>query len=171
MFCHKCGKKLHNEAQYCSFCGEAIINHTKEDNKIEMDNNTSTETEKKPASINYSNKNNETSDEPASIKDKIFKAISFIITLICFAIASVFGKAAAHDPSFQRILQYVIPGLLTGGSCAIIAIFINSRLYSNKVKYKWACVLICALVGALFGIYAAILSAVIFGLIMYFSSK
>ena len=171
MFCHKCGKKLHDESQYCSFCGEAVIKHPKEDSKIEISNNTSIETEKITPPSNYNNNNNEEPNKSSSIKEKIFKAINFIITLICFAIASVFGKAAAHDPSFNRIIQYVMSGLLTGILCAIVVIYINSRLYSNKVKCKLACVVSCALIGALFGIYAAILVAIIFGITMYFISK
>lgn len=179
MFCHKCGKKLHNKAEYCSFCGEAVIKHTQEDNKsearegneIEIDNSISMKAKENSSFSGYSNGNGENTDKLSGIKEKIFNVMSFIITLIFFAIASAIGKSIVHDSSFMRILQYIVPGLLTGVLCAIIVIFINSKLYSNKVRYKWACVLICALVGALFGIYGAILVSVLFGVIMYFISK
>ena len=175
MFCHKCGKELLNDAQFCSYCGTKIeIPISNNDTNIKLNSPMIADENIDMKEIHTSNNNQNEKRDNTKLEwlwNKIKSGSSILLLVLCLAFSKVVGRMIASDRNTMRFLSYAIPGLLCGVLFGIIpyVVLIKCTSFEKKKSYLVMILLgggIAGLIGGLmFSVpYAVILSVIIFAL-------
>ena len=157
MFCEKCGKELHVNARFCSYCGVKVERYDegKSDN-ISPDRNDATAC----------------TDSSASIGKKCLRGLGTVVGVFFFLLAATIGKLIVHDPSVVRVLSYILPGVLVGCFFSLIAHLVYGK-YSNSSKtiIKIMIWVVPLIVGAIVGVYGAGICGILLTIVLFLTLK
>lgn len=147
MFCHKCGHKLIDGSEYCSYCGTKI-DTTGNDIECSDENFTATNggttipvqeviCEPRTLRDGYALKSednastNKKFDLKAKIADKAVAIVSFMVMIFLVAFFRVFGKMLYSNP----YIAYLYPSIMVGALAAGIIYLILGCLNYFKTKF------------------------------------
>lgn len=150
MFCHKCGHKLIDGSEYCSYCGTKI-DTTGNDIECSDENCTVTNAgttvpvqevicEPRTLRDGYALKSEETSanvpinkksDLKEKIADKAVTVVSFMVMILLAAFFRVFGKMLYSNSD----IAYLYPSIMVGAMAAGIIYLILGCLNYFKTKF------------------------------------
>ena len=158
MFCEKCGKELHKDASFCSYCGAKVERYD------EVKHNT--------ISIERNDAADCADSSSQSIFKKILSGLGTVVSLFIFLLAATIGKQIVHDPSAVRVLSYVLPGVLVGGVFSLIAHFIYGKYSDNtKTSVKLMIWIIPLVAGVIVGVYGAAICGILLVIGLFATSK
>lgn len=158
MFCEKCGKELHVDASFCSYCGAKVERHDegKSDN-ISSDRDDATAC---------------TDSSSSSIGKKVLRGLGTVVGVFFFLLAATIGKLIVHDPSVVRVLSYILPGVLVGCVFSLIAHLVYGK-YSNSSKtiIKIMIWIVPLTAGVIMGVYGAGICGILLTVVLFFTLK
>lgn len=147
MFCHKCGHKLIDGSEYCSYCGTKI-DTTGNDIECADENFTTTNAgttvpvqevicEPRTLRDGYALKSednastNKKSDLKEKIADKAVAIVSFTVMILLAVFSRVFGKMLYSNSD----IAYLYPSIMVGALAAGIIYLILGCLNYFKTKF------------------------------------
>ena len=112
MYCHKCGKQLLPDADFCSYCGTKTPFHSEQiqdDSQGEAVDEKSTSSDLEEPHITDSIELNdsdegETDDDNKESGTFLGKVIYIVITLIALAFVKAIAKSVVRDQNTLRVL-------------------------------------------------------------------
>lgn len=182
MYCHKCGKQLFQNAEYCSYCGTktpVCSEQAQEDfqsNTVkEHDNSLDSEEIHATDAVKSSDSDEKHNDDDDDEKPTTFlsKAIYVIVTLIALTFIKVVTRSIIHDNNALQVLSYAVPGFICGIVIGIVAyiILIKCSDIDNKVWHIAVILGVSGIMGLIGGIPFAIGGSVISSIIIFIVAK
>lgn len=182
MFCYRCGHKLRDDADYCSFCGTPV-DKTEETSPLKdcqcqsnpsKDDMVDTITDDKNDKTNLPPQKTDVVDEIGKGSLWIFKGIgkTILYLIICMilvkTIISILSVASGNDPNKFLIITTIFWGIFYGLIDGYFLWFISTQIY-HKDEYIWqrrSVYPLCITAGILGGISWAFIAGIIIFIVM-----
>lgn len=182
MYCHKCGKPLFQNAEYCSYCGtktpvcsEQAQEDSQSNNVEEHDTSLDLEEIHTIDAVKLSDLDEKNNDDDNDEKPTTFlsKAIYVIVTLISLIFIKVIVRSIVHDKNTLQVLSYAVPGFISGIVIGIVAyiILIKCSDIDNKIWHIAVILGVSGVMGLIGGIPFAIGGSIVSSVVVFIISK
>lgn len=180
MYCHKCGKQLLPDADYCSYCGTKTpvqFEQSQNDSRCEAAEvrNSLPAMEESHAkdSIELTESEEKNNDDDNKTGTFLSKAVYIFITLLALAFLKVIARLVVQDQNALRVLSYAVPGFLFGVMMGIVAyiVLIKSIDMENKIWHIFVILGVSGVMGLIGGIPFAIGGSIISSVIIFIMRK